>query len=106
MSSVLSDKQISTGFELQSLVDSHQHPFVVIDRDYQIMAVNKAYEKTYGVGKERQSACRVSRSVMTTKRHAADPAKTAPTSICSSTGSRVPAYTSTTTNTTVCTRCG
>jgi transcriptional regulator with PAS, ATPase and Fis domain len=34
-------------------VDSHQHPFVVIDRDYQIMAVNKAYEKTYGVGKER-----------------------------------------------------
>ena len=33
MSSVLSDKQISTGFELQSLVDSHQHPFVVIDRD-------------------------------------------------------------------------
>jgi len=53
MSSVLSDKQISTGFELQSLVDSHQHPFVVIDRDYQIMAVNKAYEKTYGVGKER-----------------------------------------------------
>ena len=53
MSSVLSDKQISTVFELQSLVDSHQHPFVVIDRDYQIMAVNKAYEKTYGVGKER-----------------------------------------------------
>ena len=43
----------STVFELQSLVDSHQHPFVVIDRDYQILAVNKAYEKTYGVGKER-----------------------------------------------------
>jgi len=53
MSIEQSDKQISTVFELQSLVDSHQHPFVVIDRDYQILAVNKAYEKTYGVGKER-----------------------------------------------------
>ena len=48
-----SSMQTSSVFELQSLVDSHQHPFVVIDRDYQIMAVNKAYEKTYGVGKER-----------------------------------------------------
>jgi two-component system, NtrC family, response regulator AtoC len=53
MSSVPSVKQISTVFELQSLVDSHQHPFVVIDRDYKILAVNKAYEKTYGIGKER-----------------------------------------------------
>ena len=53
MSSEPSVKQISTGFELQSLVDSHQHPFVVIDRDYKILAVNKAYEKTYGTGKER-----------------------------------------------------
>ena len=53
MSSEPSVKQISTVFELQSLVDSHQHPFVVIDRDYKILAVNKAYEKTYGIGKER-----------------------------------------------------
>ncbi len=35
--------------ELQSLVDSHQQPFVIIDKNYRIMAVNKAYERTYGV---------------------------------------------------------
>ena len=39
-------------FDLQSLVDSHQHPFVVIDRDYHVVAVNKAYEKVYGVGRK------------------------------------------------------
>ncbi|MGB7931593.1 MAG: sigma 54-interacting transcriptional regulator [Gammaproteobacteria bacterium] len=54
MSSKPSVKQIPTVFELQSLVDSHQHPFVVIDREYKILAVNKAYEKTYGVGKARK----------------------------------------------------
>jgi two-component system response regulator AtoC len=35
--------------ELQSLVDSHDSPFVVIDRDYQIVAVNEAYRKHYGI---------------------------------------------------------
>ena len=44
---------LSIPFDLQSLVDSHEHPFVVIDRDYQILTVNKAYEKTYGAGVER-----------------------------------------------------
>jgi two-component system response regulator AtoC len=39
-------------FDLQSLVDSHEHPFVVIDRDYHVVAVNKAYEKLYGAGRE------------------------------------------------------
>jgi two-component system response regulator AtoC len=53
MSVESSVKQIPLTFELQSLVDSHEHPFVVINRDYQIVAVNKAYEKTYGVGKKR-----------------------------------------------------
>jgi two-component system response regulator AtoC len=53
MNNESTSKQIPTVFELQSLVDSHTHPFVVIDRDYQILAVNKAYEKTYGSGKER-----------------------------------------------------
>jgi two-component system response regulator AtoC len=42
----------SLPFELQSLVDCHQNPFVVIDRDYRIVAVNKAYEKLYGAGRE------------------------------------------------------
>ena len=35
--------------ELQSLVDSHDSPFVVIDRDYQIVAVNEAYREHYGI---------------------------------------------------------
>jgi two-component system response regulator AtoC len=39
-------------FELQSLVDCHENPFVVIDRDYRIVAVNKAYERLYGAGRE------------------------------------------------------
>lgn len=38
----------SVPVELQSLIETHQHPFVVIDRDYRIMAVNSAYEKCYG----------------------------------------------------------
>jgi two-component system response regulator AtoC len=53
MNNESTSKQIPTVFELQSLVDSHTHPFVVIDRDYQILAVNKAYKKTYGADNER-----------------------------------------------------
>ena len=34
--------------ELQSLVDSHQQPFVIIDSNYHILAVNKAFERSYG----------------------------------------------------------
>ena len=39
-------------FELQSLVDCHENPFVVIDRNYRIVTVNRAYEKLYGAGRE------------------------------------------------------
>jgi two-component system response regulator AtoC len=39
-------------FELQSLVDCHENPFVVVDRDYRIVAVNRAYEKHYGAARE------------------------------------------------------
>ena len=38
--------------DLQSLVDSHEKPFVVIDNEYRIMAVNSAYERNYGVSRE------------------------------------------------------
>ena len=38
--------------DLQSLVDSHEQPFVVIDNEYRIMAVNSAYERTYGTSRE------------------------------------------------------
>mgnify|MGYP001821224760 FL=1 len=40
-------KQQSLPIELQSLIDSHEQPFVVIDRNYHIMATNKAYQKAY-----------------------------------------------------------
>ena len=38
--------------DLQSLVDSHEQPFVVIDQDYRIMAVNSAYERAFGTSRE------------------------------------------------------
>jgi transcriptional regulator with PAS, ATPase and Fis domain len=40
------DEPVSS-IELQSMVDSHEKPFVVIDRDYSIVAVNDAYKKIY-----------------------------------------------------------
>jgi transcriptional regulator with PAS, ATPase and Fis domain len=40
-------------FDLQSLVDSHEQPFVVIDNEYRIMAVNSAYERAFGTSRER-----------------------------------------------------
>ena len=33
---------------LQSVVDTHEKPFVIIDRDFTIVAVNRAYEQAYG----------------------------------------------------------
>jgi len=39
--------------DLQSLVDTHEQPFVVIDRDYRIVAINRAYEKNFGVPRDR-----------------------------------------------------
>lgn len=37
---------------LLSLVNSHEKPFVVIDKNYRILAVNKAYEQRYGRSSE------------------------------------------------------
>ena len=45
----LADPITPVSIELQSLVDSHALPFVMIDRDYRILAINTAYEKTFGV---------------------------------------------------------
>jgi two-component system response regulator AtoC len=39
-------------FELQSLLDSHEDPFVVIDREYRIVAVNHAYEQAYSTSRD------------------------------------------------------
>lgn len=50
---VLMDKIVEeTSIDLASLVNSHEKPFVVIDRDYRILAVNEAYELEYGVSSE------------------------------------------------------
>ena len=35
--------------ELQSLVETHDQPFVIIDADYRILAVNSPYEKIFGI---------------------------------------------------------
>jgi len=45
--------ETSVPIDLQSLVDSHEQPFVVIDRDYQIVAINRAYEKNFGVPRDK-----------------------------------------------------
>jgi two-component system response regulator AtoC len=42
-----------TPVDLQSLVDTHEEPFMVINRDFRIVAVNGAFEKTYGIPRER-----------------------------------------------------
>src|SRR4030042_3445614 len=34
--------------ELQELIDANDQPFVVIDREYRIVAANRRYAETYG----------------------------------------------------------
>ena len=47
------DKSVEkTSIDLASLVNSHEKPFVVIDKDYRILAVNEAYELEYGTSSE------------------------------------------------------
>ncbi len=43
----MSDKKISV--EIQSLIDAQDHPFVLIDENYNIVAANTAYQQAYGV---------------------------------------------------------
>lgn len=42
---------IPAAVDLQSLVDSHEQPFVVIDGAYRIVAFNQAYERAFGLDK-------------------------------------------------------
>lgn len=48
------DKRVEAeiSIDMASLVNSHEKPFVVIDKDYRIIAVNNAYELEYGVTSE------------------------------------------------------
>ena len=43
---------IAVPVDLQSVVDSHELPFVVIDSNYRVMAINSAYERAFGVSRE------------------------------------------------------
>ena len=47
----LNEQQV-TPIELISLVNSHDKPFVVIDKNYRILAVNQAYEHAYGASSD------------------------------------------------------
>ena len=48
----LSSSVSTPSIDLQSLVDSHEQPFVVIDSEYCIVAVNQAYERAYGTDRQ------------------------------------------------------
>ena len=41
-----------SAIDMQSLVESHENPFVIIDHDYRILAVNTAYEQVYGTARD------------------------------------------------------
>lgn len=45
------DKKVinDVSIDLVSLVNSHERPFVIIDKNYRILAVNKPYEQRYGI---------------------------------------------------------
>lgn len=40
---------MSDHVELQSLVDSHENPFIVIGKDYRVIAINAAYSRSFDV---------------------------------------------------------
>lgn len=40
---------VNHNISLQSLIDTHERPFVVIDRHLRVVAVNKAYQQVYGL---------------------------------------------------------
>lgn len=42
---------MDTVIDLQSLADTHDRAFIVIDRDFTVVAVNKAYEQVFGIAR-------------------------------------------------------
>lgn len=47
------DKPKRPDLSLQSIIDSHSNPFVLIDEDYTIVAANRAYCDSYGTSDDR-----------------------------------------------------
>ena len=50
--------QFRKSVDLQSIIDSQDHAFVLIDKDYQIIAANKAYCSAYGVAEDEIVGCK------------------------------------------------
>lgn len=44
--------------QLQSMIDTHSNPFVLIDEEYTIVAANKAYCESYGTTDEKVAGCK------------------------------------------------
>jgi len=44
--------------QLQSMIDSHSNPFVLVDEDYNIVAANKAYCDAYGTTDDKVVGCK------------------------------------------------
>jgi transcriptional regulator with PAS, ATPase and Fis domain len=51
-------KNKKPGLELQSIIDAHPNPFVLIDEDYNIVASNQAYQTAYGTTAEQLAGCK------------------------------------------------
>jgi PAS domain-containing protein len=47
--SIMSDSVPFSRQSVQSLIDMQDHPAVLINRDYRIVAANRAYQQAYGV---------------------------------------------------------
>lgn len=53
---------MASTIKLQSLLETHDQPFAIIDAGLKIVAVNRAYEISFGIGRERlvgQPCCRI-----------------------------------------------
>jgi len=49
---------IKPDLQLQSMIDTHSNPFVLIDEEYTIVAANKAYCDSYGTTDEKVAGCK------------------------------------------------
>ncbi|MEJ2309881.1 MAG: sigma 54-interacting transcriptional regulator [Gammaproteobacteria bacterium] len=48
----MSEKKERPSVDIQSMVESHKSPFLVIDRQYRIVAVNRLFASTFGVSQQ------------------------------------------------------
>jgi transcriptional regulator with PAS, ATPase and Fis domain len=46
-------EKVSRSIDFQSLVETHEQPFLIIDGEYRIVAVNEAYQRAYDMGADK-----------------------------------------------------